>query len=613
MVHVHRTSSRVLLLVFAWLCLAFLATNSDAKDYFVDGSAGADRSACVSTPGPGTAACKSISYAIGHANLRAGDRVRIASGNYREGLEIEAGDSGTAANPVVFVGEGDVVVEGLDPKPLDDSQAVPCTAEANCGGSGQAYPHVYRFAHGKGIVSGVVETVWTPIRVDDSKVTGVLFDLTKPIPSKTVNTLADVEKFSGSYMVAGDFLFVHTYQDVAPSRTANDVEVIKQKCVVHLSGARGVRLENMTFRYATEQVVFLADSHDIELRNLNVHSAAGFGINISNGSDRVRVRDVEVSHVYGRKEFSQPQRDAGSCFTATCGWYNRGGGTGFKIDGGPSGAAGFDVRGLTAYNAWNVVSIEQVKNSTFQDVLTKNSPNHTFIMDDKVDSPNCRDNLLLGILAFNGQDSVYIAGCQNSRSFRSGSGHWFQGKTEVNSPSSGWRVRGVLGSPGIGIASDSLSGFTTDYNFMSGSGASCKITRPKPLGSVKYDCDGAEWKDLGYDSHSRHAGVRLAGFPSWPPENGLELSRKVRKDFYPVAGSSTIDAGDPDLDGDGVLETGPGGDDECTAAHNCSGAGPDIGPFEYGITVANGSVGGNDSGVHTAIATPANTRQDGAK
>ena len=38
-----------------------------------------------------------------------------------------------------------------------------------------------------------------------------------------------------------------------------------------------------------------------------------------------------------------------------------------------------------------------------------------------------------------------------------------------------------------------------------------------------------------------------------------------------------------DLDGDGVLETGPSGDDECTPAHNCAGSGPDIGPFEYGL------------------------------
>jgi hypothetical protein len=77
--------------------------------------------------------------------------------------------------------------------------------------------------------------------------------------------------------------------------------------------------------------------------------------------------------------------------------------------------------------------------------------------------------------------------------------------------------------------------------------------------------------------------VKLAGFPRWPAQNGLELSRKMREDFYPLAGSSTIDAGDPDLDGDGTLETGPGGDDECIPAHDCQGAGPDIGPFEYGI------------------------------
>ncbi len=608
--HMHRLGIRLSLIAFACWWIGSLASSTAAKDYFVDAATGSDRSACISTPGPSAAACKSISYAIQGADLGAGDRVRIASGTYRETLEIATGDSGTAANPVVFLGEGDVAVEGLDPTPLDDAQASSCTAELNCGGNGLAYPHVYRFARGNRTVEGIIETVWTPVRVDDSTVTGVVFDLTKPIPSKMVSTVADVEKFSGSYMVAGDYIFVHTYQDVAPSRTANDVEVIKRACVVNLTEATGVRLENLTFRYGADQVIQLSNSHDIELRSLNVHSASGLGININSGSDNVRVRDVEVSHVWGRKEFTLPQADSGSCFTAACGWYNRGGGTGFKIDGGGAGRGGFDVRGLTAYNAWNVVSIEQVKNSTFQDVLAKNSPNHTFIMFDKVDSPNCRDNVLKGILAFNGQDSVYIAGCQNSRSIRSSFNHWFQGKTDVNSPSTGWRVRGVLGSRGIGIAADSVPGFTTDYNFMEGTDAYCKITYPQPTGTKKYDCDGTAWKDFGYDGLSRHAGVRLAGFTAWPPQNGLEMSRKVRRDFYPVAGSSTIDAGDPDLDGDGVLETGPGGDDECTAVHNCSGAGPDIGPFEYGITVANGSVGGNPPDVQTAIVAPVTARRD---
>jgi hypothetical protein len=284
-------------------------------------------------------------------------------------------------------------------------------------------------------------------------VTGVVFDLTRPIPARQLDDVVDVELISGSYMVRGDALFVHPYKDVAPSVAGTNLETIKFSTVVELQGAHHIRLENLTIRYASQQIVLLTQSSDIELKNLTVYSASGTGILITNGSARTKVRNVDVSHVWGRKNFSRANKE-GRCFTAECGWQNNAGGTGFKIDGGPGGAAGFDVRGLTAYNAWNVVSIEQVKNSSFVDVLAKNSPNHTFIMFDKVKSPNCRDNVLRGILAFNGQDSIYVAGCQNSRSLRSAFNHWFQGRTDVNSPSTGWRVRGTLGR-GMALAAES--------------------------------------------------------------------------------------------------------------------------------------------------------------
>jgi hypothetical protein len=544
---------------------------------------------------------------VNNADLGPGDRVHIGPGVYRETVNIRTEDSGGPGNPVTFIGGGGTVVEGLDPRHLDDATAVLCTAGVGCGGDGIAYPMVYRFGVAGRTIAGLVETNWTPIRVDDSLVTGVVFDLMKPIPAKRVSSLSDVQKISGSFMVAGDALFVHPFQDIAPSVTANDLEIIRFPTVFDLRGAAYVRLQNLTVRYASQQVVLISGSDDIELRDLTIHSAPGVGVLITNGSARTVVRNVDVSHVWGRKEFTRSNRD-GSCYSAECGWHNDGGGTGFKIDGGSGGASGFDVRGLTAYNAWNVVSIEQVKNSTFVDVLAKNSPNHTFIMMDNLGNPNCRDNLLEGILAFNGQDSVYLAGCQGGRVVRSAFNHWLQGKTSVNSPSTGWRLRGVLGSRGIALASDSRPGFDTDYNFMAGEGPYCKIAFPDPTGTVKYACDGDTWKGFGYDNHSRHTGVRLSGFSAWPPQNGLEMSRKTRADFYPVTGSSTIDAGDPDLDGDGTLETGPGADDECIAAHNCAGAGPDIGPFEYGLVVATG----DDEAANPPTA-PTNVRRTDSK
>lgn len=563
-------------LAIGGMCI-LLGGQIQAAQYYVNGSQGQDRSACVSTPGPGTAACKTIQYLTGNADLGGGDVVRVAPGIYHGGFTVEDADSGTAGNPVTFLADGgQVILEGTDPVPLDDATAQQCTATLNCAGNGTAYPMVWRFNIGTRALTDVIETVWTPIRVDDSVVTGVVFDLTKPLPSKGVLSIAEVQQISGSWFRSGSYLYVHTFQDVAPSTTANNVEILAYDAVVIVRGDN-VTFDGFTIRYAGDYGFLVSGGAFVTLRNAIVHSVGGMAVMYNSGATNGTIENVEVSHAYNRKQFTVPDQSGAMCYTAECGWYNNAGGTGLKIDGGDNGATGFMVKNVTAYNSWNVVSVEEISYSTFVDVLAKNSPNHTFIISGNATASKCHHVTLKRTLAFNGQDSFYIAGCTNGLAIRNAFGAFLGEANAVTASTTGWRIRGVLSDTGINLAADATPGFSTNRNWLNQTGTLCKA------GAVRYGCNTAEWRALGYDLNSRFTAVKLAGFTTWPLGPGLAISTKTRADFYPVSGSSTIDAGDPDLDGDGVLETGSGGDDECTAAHNCAGAGPDIGPFEFGL------------------------------
>ena len=563
-------------LAIGGMCI-LLGGQIQAAQYYVNGSQGQDRSACLSTPGPGTAACKTIQYLISGVDLNGGDVVRVAPGTYHGKITIQDVDSGTAGNPVVFLADGgQVSLEGTDAVPLDDASAQQCTASLNCAGDGTAYPMAWRFNIGTRSVVDVIETVWTPVRVNDAAITGVVFDLTKPLPSKGVTSIAEVQQISGSWFRSGSYLYVHTFQDVAPSATANNLEILSTDAVVLVYGDY-VTFDGFTIRYASDYGFLVSGGAYVTLRNAAVYSIGGIGILYNSGATNGTIENVDVSHVYNRKQFTVPDQSA-SCYTTSCGWYNNAGGTALKIDGGPNGTTGFLVKNVTAYNAWNVVSVEEISYSTFLDVLVKNSPNHTFILYGNATASKCHHLKLDRTLAFNGQDSFYIAGCTNSLALRNAFGLYLGPANTSTAATTGWRVRSGLSDSGIYVASDATSGFSNDRNWLNATGSLCK------LGAGRYACNSTEWRGFGYDLNSNFTAVKLAGFTTWPLAPGLALSTKTRADFYPISGSSTIDAGDPDLDGDGVLETGPGGDDECTAAHNCFGARPDIGPFEYGLT-----------------------------
>ena len=56
-------------------------TNAGAKDYYVSTS-GSDIPANISSPGPGTNACRTIMYIVNNAVLSGGDTIYIQSGTY---------------------------------------------------------------------------------------------------------------------------------------------------------------------------------------------------------------------------------------------------------------------------------------------------------------------------------------------------------------------------------------------------------------------------------------------------------------------------------------------------------------------------------------------------
>lgn len=87
----------------ALLCLGVLlviTSTSFAKDYYVSKS-GSDGPSCISSPGPDSGACLTISYVIDNATLSGGDNVYIQGGTYDESIRLTTADDGDAVNGYV--------------------------------------------------------------------------------------------------------------------------------------------------------------------------------------------------------------------------------------------------------------------------------------------------------------------------------------------------------------------------------------------------------------------------------------------------------------------------------------------------------------------------------
>lgn len=588
-------------LVLAAGVVAFLP--ADAAHFYVNGSQGTNRLECITAPGTGAAACRTISYVVSNAALRGGDVVHVAAGEYREMVEIGSADSGASdTSRVLFTTDGAAVrVTPLDVNALDDAQFVACSAAANCAGDGLAYPNTYRISATGRTIRQVWETAWQPFVVDDTAGSShAAWNVTKPYPYTAETSVARVSQVACSYLVSGGNLFVHTCHNEVPSVAGTDLETSNAAYGFSINGANWITLDGFTVSYF-DTGVLVNNADGVILRNMNIHSGTGAGVLFIGSSDYGQFLNSEISHITTRGNYSTP------C-AATCGWVSNASGSALKVDGSnmPNtvGITGYTLSGLVAYNSWNVINLEDVNNSVFEDILAKNTPNHAFIMTGDV--TDCHSNILRRNTIFNAQDDFYIAGCVNSRAIRNAATIGLQTATAYTGSSHGWRHFSNLSTGiadpnhsidwGTNVSSDATPGFVSDYNWMQNATPRCGWA------GTYYQC-GTTWKNACNCDRNNQGGSVLMANIAWPYTPGLAISGKVKSDFYPVLGSAVIDRGNPDLDGDGVLENGPGGDDECVPRNHCFGAGPDIGPYEYGIdTPAEG--GGGDPPV-----APSNARR----
>jgi hypothetical protein len=579
----------------------------DRKEYWVDGERGSDEPRCVRRPAPGEGACRTVGYVLRRESLR-GATVHVAPvpRPYREAVVLGPEHSGTAEAPTVITADGGkAILEGLDPVPLDDRAFVPCGAAEDCDGNGQqdvALRNVYRAKVAGRKIAMVHQTgAWAPITVVDrgGSADGVSFRLTFPIPYRNAegklevggacaSPLACLELIAGTYLVDGPWLYVHPYGGENPATSPIDLETSPptpqtEGSVVLVTGHHVV-LDGLVVRYGGT-LVQVRGSH-VGLRRVDAYSASAAGITFRPGAEFGEVRDVSTHHVYSRRNWSNADFK-GFCFGPECGWQNKAGGYGFKVDGGSGpgaqGTRGMVVVGLTAYNSWNAAGLEQVRDGWFEDGLFKNSFNHLLTVIGN--GVTCTNNRFKRIVTFNGQDGLFVNGCVNGRVWASIPGLGLVEQKQSSppfAPSSGWYHGGNIAA-GISMCRDGNgdgigcgTGFRADFDWLPDSTA-CKWDRSPAACRTEFrERCGCERRFSAGRVALRRAKI--------PIGRGLAVSELVREDFYPTADSTgTIDKGDPDLNGDGVVENGPGGADACTASNRCAGAGPDIGPFEFGI------------------------------
>lgn len=602
----------------------------NAASYYVDANNGTDTSGCGT--GSGSNACRSIMYLVNNRDLNGGDTVNIAAGVYHEDIVVTSTDAGSSnASRVVFqgAGEGSTIIEGTPSTPLNDASCQQCTSGLNCAGDGQAYSNVYRCAL-SATNYAVFETNWSQGRiiVDDrpvgsspigstgstgqcnnSSCTNVVFEPVKPYTYKLVsNGVPGVNRLPGSWYQAGGYLYVRTFQSVAPSASIN----IEPATVVHTSEAllyangtpanpiSYVTIRGMTFRYSGGNAINLTDTNGWLLENIEAYSTRGAVADFNNFDNGV-VRNFFFASSHDRgSDYDAPVADYSNSYEM---WIRHGAGAVFSVkanEGENDMTVGALFENGIVQDGWNAGGYDGTRDSTFRNILFKNAPNHVFAPNSQncgsVSYPASTNNRIERVIAINGQEGMYAAGPQNSRFYRSATSFGFIDDT-CSREASGNRVDSSLTNAynfdtnpqegGVYVCDTCRLNTSADYNWYSSIDNRC-FYYPNRL-----QCNSAAWRSaLNGDAHSISpaSSVQLAG-TSWPLANGYTTSQLTKDDFYPVAGSAVIDAGNPDIDGDGVLETGVGGDDACTVAHHCYGAAPDIGPYEYGIDVA--AVGGD--------------------
>lgn len=610
-------SNRAVLPCVALVALV-LAAPAAGADYYVDASQGDDRADCYTSPGPGSAACRSIGYVTSNVDLDGGDTVHIASGTYREHASLSSSDSGSSdSSRVTFIGEGasKPLILALSATPLDDASFVACTAARNCNGEGRAFDNVYRLdlsghpADGRltGAEWELWETVWndTKIFVDDTGATDAQFYFDTPVPLTAVHESGDnggsflslVEALPGSWWHSGSFLYVHTFDSVAPSVSGTDIEIALNRYGFTLNGADYLTFDNLEFRYNDRAINSLAGESDyITIRNIDAYSgvSSAFGPSRS-GYDHWVMQNIRIKNRIARTPpsfASGATCSAGTPKTKNDCWVDKNSGQCWGGNGEYHLFSHIDAR-----NCWNVVQTA-ANFSTYEFLLMLNSPNHNFNMEGA-------NNVIRHTISLNGQEDFFAPDNKGNRWYRN------VGKLDLLVGNNDDTVHNsCLTSDNGGQNARNLSvkqpapNFKSDYNWFEpydpGHSGECRTS------GTAYGCLTTNWQNNCdgtniCDRNSITGDPMLAGFTAWPPTNGLELSRKHYEDFYPTEGSVLIDAGDPDIDGDGVLErsdcdgVAPDDDDCCNEANHCYGSAPDIGPFEYGLDIPSDQTCGNGS------------------
>lgn len=624
------------------ILLVLLASSSAfAFDYYVNPSAstdgvtgiigGNDAAGCGDAVDP----CRTATRLLTEKALAGGDTVYLAAGIYYETVTITNADDGASdVSRVVWQGAGRDLTKfsGLSSTTLD---------EANCSVNG-TYPNVYDCTLPGGLTAlGVYETNWIKGRlvIDDrvtgsaaigtfpdstgqcpSSCTGHVFEPEYPVGYTSMGSgLQGVNSFKGAWAQSGTTLWVRPFRTEHSLATVNIEVLAREDVLIITTGTEDdigyITFKDMTFQYGGSRtgggIIRLMNTIGIRFENILAHSSESMIFNATSNDDLVITGSTFASSLrrdnYWRNITSEPAAGNGHAES----WVNEleeygQGGVVMNIKGPENGGINTSSNNLIEnsvfQDGWAILGTDGTWNSTFRNLLVKNSPNHNF-------APNgsgvgSRYLRFERVVALNGQEGVYHNGCQDCIYYRCAT------QPSISSeyfPSTGVRVystiyiptagsgNGPTGSIDIGTAAS--ADFFSNYNWFTTNDSMCLWN---PHGS-RTPCDpevGTDWTDLctngtlgACEVDSIYSATISLANVTLPYTRGLAAGNLTRADFYPVVGSPLIDAGNPDIDLDGTLETGPGGDDECIAAHHCAGAAPDIGPYEYGIDGADPTAG----------------------
>jgi hypothetical protein len=611
---------RLLLLV----CL-LLASPVWATTWYVrkDGSdTGCTGLADAAYDGAGTGeACAflTIKKAISLHTSAAADSVLIGPGVYREGgIAIDRGGLNAGAQ-FTIKGIGapySTILEGVAATPVSPSDFVWCGDGANdCDGNGataETQPELWKIGAAAGF--GWVETAaWTAKDVWDKHASNqTRFNLAYSIPYTNALNVVDtvgyctpgfecLQKIPGLFLYnTNGYYLVHMMDCPYPDAGTCSTETPQKHGLLNLPTSIPATLDSLL--YTAEAASFV--------RTENLYGRYSYGPGFSLRGDSPYVKDVKIESVRSVGLWVKPESvsstilnytgagffqrrsfeggDGVNCYTKDCGWTENGGSPwALKVEGGnPAATSGHLIDGVTVEQGYNLVSPENTANSIFRDIFAKNAPNHAFYVVGH--GTTCAGNRFDRIVSFNAQEAGFdVQGCSGSDNIASRI--WASvGPSEQSQnspawePSPGWQqYNSIKASQGVdgdenADGRSSQTGFQADFNWI-GASTGCRWGTTQGL-----DCrdNVTGWRaaaNCNCDATMRTGTLSLSGV-TWPLANGVTASTKVRSDFYPLVGSTgTIDQGTAkDMDRDGIT-------DVCDAAHHCSGAGFDIGPYEYGI------------------------------